>query len=358
VSEDNDVIFAVGDIHGCKYQLLALQSLIAAEAIHVGARNPKVVYLGDYVDRGPDSQGVIKAVLEGLSGFERIRLTGNHEDMMLGFVSEPYRDNADHWYSNGGEQTLASYGIAVPRPLILAQPRAIRDRLLAAMPASHRSLLVGRPPTLAVSHENEATFFVHAGVEPNTPFAEQDRDTMLWIRKPFLSSSYDWGKTVVHGHTPSPFGPEIRPNRINVDTLAYDTGNLTAVVLDGGFPRFLVAAPACGYHVLVDPLGRDVSAWLQWSVARAKGAHALKVALCLSEAATPLAEELFRAAGIETVLLSRHELVGKLADNTSNFVNLIRTGRITLAFSCAAAREDIYDAVEVATAQSGRSYRT
>lgn len=223
-------LYAVGDVHGCADELHALMELITADAKSAGAA--RVIFLGDYVDRGPDSKGV----LEQLAALQKSRtdivaLKGNHEAIMLDFLAEP----ADmlHWLDWGGEETLESYGVD-PSPA--REPEELADDLRKAMPASHLKLLEG----LALTHREGDYLFVHAGIRPGVALDDQQEEDLLWIRKRFHKATKDERPdfVVVHGHQPLK-KPEDAGWRIGVDTGACWTGNLTAVVLDGTERRFL-----------------------------------------------------------------------------------------------------------------------
>jgi serine/threonine protein phosphatase 1 len=223
-------IYAIGDVHGRLDLLLRLEEMIEADAARSRAGRRVVVYLGDYVDRGPDTQGVVERLAKGsLAGFERILLKGNHEDMMLRFLAgEPV---SRVWFMNGGMQTLRSYGVT---GLIEDLPAIARAALARAVPDHHRAFLGG----LALNHVEGDYLFVHAGIRPGLALTRQAEADLLWIREEFLDSSADHGKVVVHGHTITP-KPERLPNRIGVDTGAFMTGRLTALVLEGGEARFI-----------------------------------------------------------------------------------------------------------------------
>ncbi|MBX3483721.1 metallophosphoesterase family protein [Phenylobacterium sp.] len=233
------LVYAVGDIHGYAAALKALLADIAEDAeASRPAERPLLVFVGDYVDRGPDSRGAIDLVLEAeASGlFEVAALKGNHEDALLRFLEEPAY--APSWISNWGETTMISYGIVPPEPGDTAACRQAQARFAAALPDAHRAFL-GR---LGLCKTVGDYLFVHAGVRPGVALdAQTDRD-LIWIRYDFLECDDDFGKVVVHGHTPSAGRPEVKKNRINVDTGVYFTGLLTAVRLEGESRRFIQAA--------------------------------------------------------------------------------------------------------------------
>lgn len=233
---DGTRVYAIGDIHGCADRLRALHERILQDCRNADAKGPAatrrvIVYLGDYIDRGPDSRGVIELLTSTpLAGFERIHLKGNHETFMTDIL-----DGAGElslWLVNGGAATLRSYGI--DQLAVAAGIAGVRDALLHQVPAAHLEFL----QALRFSHVEGDYVFVHAGLRPGVAIEAQDPYDLMWIRAPFLHSDADHGKIVVHGHTPSA-EPVLRANRIGIDTGACMGGNLTALVLDGAERRFL-----------------------------------------------------------------------------------------------------------------------
>jgi diadenosine tetraphosphatase ApaH/serine/threonine PP2A family protein phosphatase len=222
-------IYAIGDVHGRADLLEMMHRRIAADLELNPIANPLLICLGDYVDRGPDSAGVLDLLLEEApAGMKRIALMGNHEALMLRFLVD--ESVAPVWLANGGDATLESYGID---PLdSYERARRQLDRLI---PRPHRALL----ESLALSHSEGDYFFVHAGVKPGLALDQQRQEDMLWIRGEFLHSDADHGKIVVHGHSITA-EPEIRPNRIGIDTGAYASGRLTCLVLEDRKRRFFV----------------------------------------------------------------------------------------------------------------------
>jgi serine/threonine protein phosphatase 1 len=192
------------------------------------------VFLGDYIDRGPDSKAVIERLASGEWSTSIIALAGNHEQFLLTFLDEP--GILDFWRSQGGLQTLHSYGVNVGPAMAGRDFKEVQEQFTAHFPKHHRDFLEG----LKVSTLIGDYFFCHAGVRPGVSLDRQDRDDLLNIREPFLSSESEHGKLVVHGHTPS-VAPEIRPNRIGIDTGAYATGRLTCLVLEKDEQRLLSA---------------------------------------------------------------------------------------------------------------------
>ncbi len=226
-------IYAIGDIHGRDDLLVRLHELIRKDARERLGPSPTVVYLGDYVDRGPGSFEVIDLLVhEPLAGFTSVTLKGNHEDMMLAFLDGP---PGLGWLFNGGIATLASYGVTAAGPMIyLADLDAVRSDLLAAVPPAHLRFLLG----LEMMHVAGDYAFVHAGVRPGVELAAQKPADLMWIRDKFLRSRKDFGKVVVHGHTIAD-EPEISANRIGIDTGAFASDRLTCLVLEGSERRFL-----------------------------------------------------------------------------------------------------------------------
>ena len=220
-------IYAIGDVHGRLDLLTRLHMLIAADAAKAASGRRVIVYLGDYVDRGPDSRGVIDLLLnQPLAGFEHVHLMGNHEDYLLQFLERA--EVGPHWCAYGGFDTLASYGVRA------ADFEAARRRLAEAIPPAHVAFMRG----LKLTHAEGGYMFVHAGVKPGTALAEQRAEDLLWIRNEFLDSADNFGACVVHGHTIVE-APEQRGNRIAIDTGAFFTGRLTALVLEGTEQRFI-----------------------------------------------------------------------------------------------------------------------
>ncbi len=235
-------VYAVGDSHGCAQSLGALHAAILEDSAAADARAPApaerrvVVYLGDYIDRGPDSRGLLEMLIAApLPGFETVHIMGNHDLLMRQFLDG--EDVAGMWMMNGGAATLRSYGVD-PGVLYRIGRGAgrLRAKLEARLPAAHREFL----SRLRLSHVEGGYFFVHAGVRPGVPLEAQDAHDLMWIREPFLSSEADHGKVVVHGHTPGD-APELRANRIGIDTGACYGGRLTALALEGDGRRFLQA---------------------------------------------------------------------------------------------------------------------
>ena len=221
---EGELVFAVGDIHGRDDLLGDLHRLIETEIEQAAPERATVVYLGDYVDRGPDSKAVIDRLLQRpVKGAESVFLKGNHEDCMLHVLG-----SADQrWLSLGGGATIFSYGMSLRDDQGNAVPaEALRAQFEQSIPPDHAAFLNG----LRLSHVVGDYFFVHAGVRPGLPLENQASKDLLWIRREFLRSRRWHGKRVVHGHS-STREAVVRHNRICVDTMAYATDRLSCLVL-------------------------------------------------------------------------------------------------------------------------------
>ena len=231
-------VYAIGDIHGRSDLLAELHRRIETDADRGDVAQAVVVYLGDYVDRGQDSAGVIDLILDWApAGFEAVPLLGNHERLMLEFLEDIRRGPL--WLRNGGDATLMSYGVDPGDGVYLdAKPlRAMQAALRERLPPRHLAFL----QALQHAHMEGDYFFVHAGVRPGVALADQQEEDLIWIRDLFLDSRADHGKIVVHGHTIRP-EPEVLPNRIGIDTGAYATGHLTCLALEGTKRRIISTA--------------------------------------------------------------------------------------------------------------------
>ena len=225
-------IYAIGDVHGrddlLERMLAKIDEDLAAHPIERAIQ----VFLGDYVDRGPSSRGVVSRLFDRAHSHETVFLLGNHEVMFSQFLEAP--EILGHWQQLGGLDTLMSYGVEVPHKIAPAQFADLSAAIFKAMPASHRSFLNQLVPWFSCG----SYFFVHAGVRPGVALEAQRQQDLCWIREEFLNHEGDFGKIIVHGHTPVP-EPEIWPNRINIDTGAYATGRLTCLILEGSKSWFL-----------------------------------------------------------------------------------------------------------------------
>jgi serine/threonine protein phosphatase 1 len=200
--------YAIGDIHGALHKL---RNLTERCQEHAAGRPRTYVFLGDYIDRGPESAGVIRFLidLQGTMPERVITLMGNHEATVLAIIDGI--TPAANWLAQGGAATLRSYGVSRAREL----------------PREHVDWMRSLPS----SHDDGRRFFVHAGIDPQKPLDAQNEFDLLWIREPFLSDGRDHGRLIVHGHTPlNGDSPELRGNRVNLDTGAVFGGPLTAAV--------------------------------------------------------------------------------------------------------------------------------
>ena len=228
-------IYTVGDIHGCAAVLDRLHARIEADAENFSGEKV-IVYLGDYVDRGPDSRGVIERLIDAVpKGFSARYVKGNHDQALLDFLAnaETYRA----WRGFGAPETLLSYGVRPPLFDDSEKFEEARLALKAQLPASHLAFLRALESVIVLGDYA----FVHAGIRPGTSLEDQTDEDLLWIRDEFLNCTTLHEKVVVHGHTPIS-APIRLKNRIGVDTGAYATGNLSCAVLEGTECRFLQAA--------------------------------------------------------------------------------------------------------------------
>ena len=231
---EGERVYAIGDIHGRLDLLHMLVEAIDEEQRSLPPLRPTLVFLGDYVDRGPESRGVIDFLLEQpLLDFARVHLRGNHEDWFESFRSD--MSVGPSWLYCGGAETLASYGLrATPGEDDPMRLRALQADLVATLPESHRAFLRELEPYREIG----GYLFVHAGIRPGVPLAEQAIDDFYWIRDAFLHSSADHGHVVVHGHTIANEA-QVCPNRIGIDTGAFATNVLTCLVLEADRYRLI-----------------------------------------------------------------------------------------------------------------------
>ena len=231
IPNGNTRVYAIGDIHG---RLDLLERAIAAIGRDVEVRGPAAltVTLGDYIDRGPSSRGVLDRLAANPFPTPYVALKGNHEALLETFLADP--GAGDHWRKLGGLETMHSYGVPVGDLMIGRNFAEAALRLRDALPRAHVEFL----RSLKTSLTHGRYFFCHAGVRPGVALGDQSDDDLMWIRDAFLSSPLNFGKVVVHGHTPVTV-PEVLPNRINIDTGAFATGRLTCVALDEDGHRFL-----------------------------------------------------------------------------------------------------------------------
>jgi len=238
---EGTLVYAVGDVHGRADLLEKMHAAILKDSLDVPAERKVVVYLGDYVDRGPHSKKVVDILLERpLKGFERVHLMGNHEAFLIEFLNDV--EAGPGWFFNGGLATLSSYGVKIGKHDELSYEvlQRVQEEFLGKVPKEHLEFY----KTLEFSRTEGDFFFVHAGIRPGVPLDNQTDEDMLWIREEFLGCEDDYGKVIVHGHTIT-WEPEVKPNRIGIDTGAFASGVLTALVLEGREQDFLtVSGPA------------------------------------------------------------------------------------------------------------------
>ena len=209
-------IIAIGDIHGMYFKLIELMNTISP------SKEDKIIFMGDYIDRGPDSKQVLDYVISMIEdGFNVIPLKGNHEDMFINYLRKDEVEDGLFLY-NGGRKTIESY-------------RKVNNGKFL-LPKKHRQFL----DNLKLYHEEEFYFFVHAGVSPNVNPSQVDSDDALWIREDFIWSDNNWGKVIVFGHTIQSDGPLIMHNKRGIDTGAFSRDKLTAMVIDEGREKFII----------------------------------------------------------------------------------------------------------------------
>lgn len=229
------LIYAIGDIHGRADLLGQLLDRIADDAAGMTpARYRTLIFLGDYVDRGPGSADVVETLLFGLpAGFDARFIKGNHEAMMLDFLRG--RAKPMPWLQNGGDATLASYGVDISRADTSDEwAERTRDSFAQLLPRGHLVFF----DNLELMIEIGDYLFVHAGIRPGRPLDQQDPHDLIWIREEFGSYREDFGRLVIHGHT-SGSEPIVRPNRICIDTQAWFSGRLTALRVYGDSRSFI-----------------------------------------------------------------------------------------------------------------------
>ncbi|NQV56656.1 MAG: serine/threonine protein phosphatase [Rhodospirillales bacterium] len=235
---DGQRYYVIGDIHGRQDLLETMCALITEDMrTHDAEKKPlkiAILFLGDYVDRGDDSRQVVDYLLsDPFPHFAKIHLKGNHEDALLRFVDLP--EIGREWFTYGGLTTLISYGVRInsnsPTP---DQMESLQKEFVSNLPAAHLAFF----ENLDIYHEAGDYVFVHAGILPGRKIAKQRPQDLMWIRDEFLDSDRRHEKFVIHGHSITE-APEIRPNRIGIDTGAYHSNRLTCLVLEADERRFL-----------------------------------------------------------------------------------------------------------------------
>jgi len=239
--EEGTRVYAVGDVHGRMDLLEGVLSHIDADRTAAAPNRVVEIFIGDYVDRGPSSRAVLDRLAKRVQTHGTVLLRGNHEDLLLQFLSEPTM--LAEWQRLGGLQTLLSYGLKPPINAWTAQQIELAAEFRRALPDAHKALLRNMPSSFTCGD----FLFVHAGLRPGVPIAEQSEQDLLWIRDDFLLSKADFGKFVVHGHTPV-VEPDLRSNRINIDTGAYATGRLTCIRIEHDQLSATSVTPAKATH--------------------------------------------------------------------------------------------------------------
>ena len=219
-------IYALSDIHGCSHLLEQMFAVIDADMSNSRPFRAIEVFLGDYIDRGPDSRHTIDLLIERSRRRNTVFLKGNHEAYFTSVLNDP--SLVTKWFQFGGLETMMSYGLSASPNLTKDQQSDLVRELTSSMPPHHIEFLRQLRPTFTCGD----FFFVHAGVRPGIPLSDQRESDLLWIRDEFLQSKRRFGKYVVHGHTPVR-QPELLENRANIDTGAYATGNLTLLSVQG-----------------------------------------------------------------------------------------------------------------------------
>jgi serine/threonine protein phosphatase 1 len=231
ITNEHPRLYVIGDIHG-RLDLLDQMIAYIEQDARVYGKNCLTVTLGDYIDRGPDSRGVLDRLANNPFPGPYVALKGNHEDLLERFLQDP--SSGERWRSLGGLETLNSFGVPVAPLMVGRNYEQAAEQLRAALSLEHEKFLASLKMSLTVGQY----FMCHAGVRPGVPLESQRVEDLLWIRDEFRNSPADFGKIVVHGHTPVQ-EPESLPNRINIDTGAFATGRLMCVVLEGEHRQFI-----------------------------------------------------------------------------------------------------------------------
>ena len=226
-------LYVIGDIHGRADLLDQIAEQITLDMRQYPGPECLTITLGDYIDRGPDSRGVLDRLARNPFPTRYVALKGNHEELFENFMQDP--SIGPYWRRLGGLETIHSYRVPVSALMTGQGFDEACKALKLAMPTEHLRFLGSLGMSLTVGK----FFLCHAGVRPGVSLEHQKADDLLWIREEFLTSTMNFGKIVIHGHSPNEW-PEVRPNRINIDTGAFATGRLTCLVVESGRPpRFL-----------------------------------------------------------------------------------------------------------------------
>lgn len=230
-------IYAIGDVHGYLKLLQQLYTAITNDVLVNPVADHRIIFLGDYVDRGPDSAGCVEYLIKLMADNPRIIcLKGNHEDKLQNFLNDPVKF-ATSFFTYGGVETSASYGVDIAgfsgdEEEIVRIGAELKEKI----PTQHHSYYSELVTTVSFGDY----LFTHAGVRPGVALDQQTHDDLIWIRSEFIEHAGHYEKVIVHGHTPA-YPMEILPNRINVDTHAYETGVLSCLVLQGKDYRVIEA---------------------------------------------------------------------------------------------------------------------
>ncbi|RTM05650.1 MAG: serine/threonine protein phosphatase [Bradyrhizobiaceae bacterium] len=219
-------VYAISDIHGCADLLQQMFRVIDKDLTTIGDKRALHLFLGDYIDRGPDSCRTLDLLIDRAARHEAIFLKGNHEAILIDALQDP--SVLGDWKEHGGLRTLNSYGLQPSLNPTPAEQIELIKQLRLAIPPRQMRFLQGLRPRFVCGD----FFFVHAGIKPRVPLARQREEDLLWIREEFLASDATFEKFIIHGHTPVR-EPDIRHNRANIDTGAYATGNLTLLAMEG-----------------------------------------------------------------------------------------------------------------------------
>ena len=231
-------VYAIGDIHGCNILLQKIHNKILATSKDIEGQK-LLIYLGDYIDRGPDIKGTTQTLIDFQpKDFTKVFLLGNHEQMLLDFIAGK-RNSLYIWLGNGGFETLESYGCDlnsyIDNSMELKGEELIRKQFTQLLPFAHKNFF----NQLILNYEWNNYFFVHAGINPNLPLDKQEKETMLWTReKSFFKPTMTYNKIIVHGHTPVE-KIEKYPYRINLDTGSFYSGKLSSLKIENGKLSFL-----------------------------------------------------------------------------------------------------------------------
>ncbi len=232
-AQDGERIYAIGDCHGQADLFERLLGQIRLDEACRPVKTTKIIVLGDVIDRGPHSASLVERLMKYTYASDRfIVLMGNHEQIMLAAL-EGDREALQAWMKLGGAESLLSWGVAAN--LVTAGGATLLEEARTKIPAPVLRWMGALP----LWHQSGEVLFVHAGIRPGVPLQEQDPRDLLWIRKKFLECKKRHPFLVVHGHSVSEGGPDVQPNRIGIDTGAFNTGKLTAIGVEGGARWFV-----------------------------------------------------------------------------------------------------------------------